>query len=43
VAHGGRLAATGIPGPMAAFAPDGSLVALLAEQDGRARPLAVFA
>ena len=43
VAHGGRLAATGIPGPMAAFAPDGSLVALLAEQDGQARPLAVFA
>jgi tRNA pseudouridine55 synthase len=43
LAHGGRLAATGIPGPMAAFAPDGSLVALLAEQDGQARPLAVFA
>ena len=49
VAHGGRLAATGTdagpgaPGPTAAFAPDGSLVALLAEQDGQARPLAVFA
>ena len=43
LAHGGRLAATGIAGPMAAFAPDGSLVALLAEQDGQARPLAVFA
>jgi tRNA pseudouridine55 synthase len=27
----------------AAFAPDGSLVALLTEQDGQARPLAVFA
>jgi tRNA pseudouridine55 synthase len=47
VAHGGRLPAgppgTGTPGPTAAFAPDGSLVALLAEQDGQARPLAVFA
>jgi tRNA pseudouridine55 synthase len=47
LAHGGRLPAgppgTGAPGPTAAFAPDGSLVALLAEQDGQARPLAVFA
>jgi tRNA pseudouridine55 synthase len=47
VAHGGRLPAgppgAGAPGPTAAFAPDGSLVALLAEQDGQARPLAVFA
>jgi tRNA pseudouridine55 synthase len=44
VAHGGRLpAGPGAPGPTAAFAPDGSLVALLAEQDGQARPLAVFA
>jgi tRNA pseudouridine55 synthase len=47
LAHGGRLPAgppgTGTPGPTAAFAPDGSLVALLAEQDGQARPLAVFA
>jgi tRNA pseudouridine55 synthase len=42
--HGGRLPATGAgPGPVAAFAPDGSLVALLAEEDGQARPLAVFA
>ena len=43
LAHGGRLAAAGTPGPTAAFAPDGSLVALLAEQDGQARPLVVFA
>jgi tRNA pseudouridine55 synthase len=47
LAHGGRLPAgppgTGTSGPTAAFAPDGSLVALLAEQDGQARPLAVFA
>ncbi|HJY62172.1 MAG TPA: tRNA pseudouridine(55) synthase TruB [Streptosporangiaceae bacterium] len=47
LAHGGRLPVgppgIGTPGPTAAFAPDGSLVALLAEQDGQARPLAVFA
>ncbi len=47
LAHGGRLPAgppgTGTPSPTAAFAPDGSLVALLVEQDGQARPLAVFA
>jgi len=41
--HGGRLAAGGSPGPVAAFAPDGSLVALLTEEGGQARPLAVFA
>jgi tRNA pseudouridine55 synthase len=29
--------------PTAAYAPDGTLVALLAEQDGQARPLVVFA
>ena len=47
LAHGGRLA----PGPhaetkdrpTAAYAPDGTLVALLAEQDAQARPLVVFA
>ncbi len=33
---------TGEP-PTAAYAPDGSLVALLAERDGQARPLVVFA
>jgi tRNA pseudouridine55 synthase len=47
LAHGGRLLAgppgTGTASPTAAFAPDGSLVALLAEQDGQARPLVVFA
>jgi len=44
VGHGGRLAAAGAgPGPVAAFAPDGSLVALLTEESGQARPLAVFA
>jgi hypothetical protein len=29
--------------PTAAYGPDGSLVALLTEQDGQARPLVVFA
>ena len=47
LAHGGRLPVgppgTGTASPTAAFAPDGSLVALLAEQDGQARPLVVFA
>ena len=47
LAHGGRLAAVSPPPdpdhPTAAFAPDGSLVALLTEQSGQARPLVVFA
>ena len=51
LAHGGRLTAEGHPErhratqehPTAAYAPDGSLVALLAEQDGQVRPLVVFA
>jgi len=47
VAHGRRLPASvlsAVPGtgPVAAFAPDGSLVALLTEEGGQARPLAVF-
>jgi tRNA pseudouridine55 synthase len=44
VAHGARLEATGTGSePVAAFAPDGSLVALLTDTDGEARSLAVFA
>jgi tRNA pseudouridine55 synthase len=44
IAHGGRLPALGSgQAPVAAFAPDGSLVALLTEADGQARSLAVFA
>ncbi len=44
VAHGERLNATGTGGqPVAAFAPDGTLVALLTDADDRARSLAVFA
>jgi tRNA pseudouridine55 synthase len=45
LAHGGRLPggpATG-PGPEAAFAPDGTLIALVEERDGQTRPLVVFA
>jgi tRNA pseudouridine55 synthase len=42
--HGARLpaSATG-ESPVAAFAPDGSLVALLTDEEGQARSLAVFA
>jgi tRNA pseudouridine55 synthase len=51
LAHGGRLAPAGAtsgagaatPGPTAAYAPDGTLIALLTEQAGQARPLVVFA
>jgi tRNA pseudouridine55 synthase len=44
VAHGGRLPAGAAgPGPVAAFGPDGALIALLTEEAGQARPLAVFA
>jgi tRNA pseudouridine55 synthase len=43
LAHGGRLAGLGQhTGPVAAFGPDGTLIALIQEQDGQARPLAVF-
>jgi tRNA pseudouridine55 synthase len=44
VGHGARLPATGAGAdPVAAFGPDGSLVALLTESGGVARSLAVFA
>ena len=43
LSHGASLPATGAgKGPVAALSPDGTLVALVAEQNGRARPLAVF-
>jgi tRNA pseudouridine55 synthase len=43
LAHGGRLPALGSgSGPVAAFNPDGMLVALLTEEAGQARSLAVF-
>lgn len=42
--YGRRLAATGLGvGPIAAIAPDGTLVALLTEVGGTARPLVVLA
>jgi tRNA pseudouridine55 synthase len=44
IVHGIRLPATGTGSqPVAAFSPDGSLVALLTDSDGAARSLAVFA
>jgi tRNA pseudouridine55 synthase len=43
LSHGGRLpGAGGETGPVAAFGPDGTLIALVQEKDGEARPLAVF-
>lgn len=43
LSHGARLPAAGLgPGPVAAFGPDGTLVALVEEHGGAARPLAVF-
>src|SRR5271166_1905548 len=52
LANGGRLAAapsadpqasTDPPTPTAAYAPDGTLIALVTEESGQARPLVVFA
>lgn len=43
VVHGGRLPAAGLgPGPVGVFAPDGTLLALVEERGGTAKPLAVF-
>ena len=43
VAHGARLPALGADsGPVAAYSPDGMLVALLTQEAGQARSLAVF-
>jgi tRNA pseudouridine55 synthase len=44
LAHGGRLDPTGSKdAPIAAFAPDGTLIALVTDESGQARPLVVFA
>jgi tRNA pseudouridine55 synthase len=44
LAHGGRLPGAAVgPGPVAAFAPDGTLIALVEERDGEVRPVVVFA
>ncbi|MGO9082374.1 MAG: tRNA pseudouridine(55) synthase TruB [Streptosporangiaceae bacterium] len=41
-AAAGPAGPSGPPGPVAAFGPDGTLIALLAQDGGTARPLAVF-
>jgi tRNA pseudouridine55 synthase len=43
VSHGGRLPALGTPGPYAVLAPDGTVVAIMTERDGTARPDVVLA
>lgn len=43
VSHGRRITPTGGEGPVAAFAPDGTLVALLEDRGGAARTALVFA
>jgi tRNA pseudouridine55 synthase len=45
LSHGGRLPGGGAagPGPEAAFAPDGTLIALVEQKDGQTRPVVVFA
>ena len=46
LAHGGRLDPAGGAAdgePTAAYAPDGTLIALVTEESGQARPLVVFA
>jgi tRNA pseudouridine55 synthase len=43
LSHGGRLPGTGAaPGPVAAFGPDGTLIALVEEIGDQTKPLAVF-
>lgn len=41
--HGIRLSPSGRPGPVGVFGPDRSLLALVEDRDGAARPLVVFA
>ncbi len=43
LSHGGPLSAVGLAGPYAVFAPDGRVVAIVAERDGMARPELVLA
>ena len=43
LSYGKRLAATGQPGLVGAFAPDGRCIALLEDRDAAARPAVVFA
>ncbi|MEU8261082.1 tRNA pseudouridine(55) synthase TruB [Micromonospora sp. NPDC048999] len=43
LAHGGPLDTAGIAGPYAVFGPDGGLIAIVSERDGRARAEIVLA
>jgi tRNA pseudouridine55 synthase len=38
LSHGGPLRPVGIAGPYAVFAPDGTVLAIVRERDGKARP-----
>jgi len=42
LSHGGPLAPIGVPEPYAVFAPDGTLLAIVRERDGKARPEVVL-
>jgi tRNA pseudouridine55 synthase len=42
LSHGGPLDRAGLDGPYAVFAPDGELLAIVREREGRARPEVVF-
>ncbi|TDC43240.1 tRNA pseudouridine(55) synthase TruB [Micromonospora sp. KC213] len=43
LSHGGPLDAAGLAGPYAVFGPDGGLIAIVSERDGRARAEIVLA
>jgi tRNA pseudouridine55 synthase len=43
LSHGGSLPPVGIAGPYAVFGPDGTVLAVVSERDGRARPDVVLA
>lgn len=43
LSYGRPLPAGGDPGPVGVFGPDGAVLALVADRDGQARPLVVFA
>jgi tRNA pseudouridine55 synthase len=43
LSHGGPLSPVGLSGPYAVFAPDGRVLAIVSERDGRARPEVVLA
>ena len=42
LSHGVPLSKGGQPGPVGVFGPDGTVLALVEDRDGRARPLVVF-